>query len=193
MSLMRRAKLYLGLGADADYDEFGDPYSDARSPQPAQSPYPQEQPAVRRTAGPGEPSGSVRTLSSDPGNLKPVPSSAPQGPVVASTSPPPSTRPTGSVVRTVAPPVRTEPTVITPRSYNEAKEIGDTFKNRQPVIINLQDLPPDLGHRLVDFASGLIFALDGQIKKVTKNVFLLTPANVEVDDPSGMSDGDSWE
>lgn len=189
MSLMRRAKLYLGLGADEDYDEYGQ-----RQPMPQMGVDPGPAPQAPQAQ---ESTGSVRTLPSDGPALRPVGQPGPppaQAPAqVAPNSAPPAQRPAGSVVRTVAAPVRTEPTVIIPRSFDDAKEIGDTFKNRQPVIVNLQDLPPELGFRLVDFAAGLIFALDGQIKKVTTNVFLLTPANVEVDDSGGMGQGDVWE
>ena len=109
--------------------------------------------------------------------MRPVPA-----PASAPSAPPTAEATSASGVRTVVAPAHRSPTVITPESFNEAKQIGDHFKNRQPVIINLQTLAPDLGHRLVDFAAGLIYALDGQMEKVANNVFLLKPANIEVGD-----------
>lgn len=70
--------------------------------------------------------------------------------------------------------------VIAPRSYNDAQQIADRFKNGVPVIMNLQTSEPDLSKRLIDFASGMTYALDGAIQRIAEKVFLLTPANVEV-------------
>jgi cell division inhibitor SepF len=70
--------------------------------------------------------------------------------------------------------------VIEPSGFNDAEEIGDKFKADIPVIVNLQALEPDTAKRLIDFAAGLTFGLDGSIKPVAKKVFLLTPRNVEV-------------
>jgi cell division inhibitor SepF len=69
---------------------------------------------------------------------------------------------------------------IHPRTYNEAKTIGEAFRNGTPVIMNLTDLSDSDAKRLVDFAAGLVFGLHGAIEKVTAKVFLLSPANVEV-------------
>jgi len=70
--------------------------------------------------------------------------------------------------------------VIAPRSYNDAQQIADRFKNGVPVIMNLQTTEPDLSKRLIDFASGMTYALEGAIQRIAEKVFLLTPANVEV-------------
>jgi len=70
--------------------------------------------------------------------------------------------------------------VIAPRSYNDAQQIADRFKNGVPVIVNLQTSEPDLAKRLIDFGSGMTYALDGAIQRIAEKVFLLTPANVEV-------------
>jgi cell division inhibitor SepF len=69
--------------------------------------------------------------------------------------------------------------VIT-RSFNDAQQIADKFKEGTPVILNLQGSDPDLSKRLIDFASGLTYALDGGMQRVADKVFLLTPRNVEV-------------
>ncbi|GAA1301175.1 cell division protein SepF [Pseudonocardia xinjiangensis] len=71
-------------------------------------------------------------------------------------------------------------TTLQPRSYKEARTIGERYRDGVPVIMNLTELETDDAKRLVDFAAGLAFALRGSIDKVTNRVFLLTPADVEV-------------
>jgi cell division inhibitor SepF len=71
-------------------------------------------------------------------------------------------------------------TTIHPRTYNEAKTIGEAFRSGTPVIMNLGDMADADAKRLVDFAAGLVFGLHGAIEKVTSKVFLLSPAHVEV-------------
>ena len=71
-------------------------------------------------------------------------------------------------------------TTIHPRTYNEAKKVGESFREGTPVIMNLSDLDDADAKRLVDFAAGLVFGLSGSIERVTNKVFLLSPANVEV-------------
>ncbi|MEY4232579.1 MAG: hypothetical protein RL144_779 [Actinomycetota bacterium] len=67
-----------------------------------------------------------------------------------------------------------------PRYYNEARTIGEHYREGNPVIINLTEMDESEHKRLVDFASGLAFGLHGTIERVTKKVFLLSPANVSV-------------
>jgi cell division inhibitor SepF len=67
-----------------------------------------------------------------------------------------------------------------PKRFNEARELGDRFKDGVPVIMNLQGTEDSIARRLVDFASGLVFAQDGKIELVATRVYLLTPADVEV-------------
>ena len=71
-------------------------------------------------------------------------------------------------------------TTLHPRTYNEARTIGEHFRDGTPVIMNLTEMVDSDARRLVDFAAGLIFGLRGSIDKVTNKVFLLSPANVEV-------------
>jgi cell division inhibitor SepF len=71
-------------------------------------------------------------------------------------------------------------TTLHPRTYNEARNIGEHFRDGTPVIMNLTEMVDSDARRLVDFAAGLIFGLRGSIDKVTNKVFLLSPANVEV-------------
>ena len=69
---------------------------------------------------------------------------------------------------------------IHPRSYNDARKIGEAFRAGTPVIMNLSDMDDSDAKRLVDFAAGLIFGLHGAIERVTNKVFLLSPASVEI-------------
>ena len=71
-------------------------------------------------------------------------------------------------------------TTLHPRTYNEARTIGEHFRDGTPVIMNLTEMVDSDARRLVDFAAGLIFGLHGSIERVTNKVFLLSPANVEV-------------
>ncbi len=71
-------------------------------------------------------------------------------------------------------------TTIHPRTYNEAKSIGESYREGTPVIMNLTDMDDADAKRLVDFAAGLVFGLHGTIERVTAKVFLLSPEHVEV-------------
>jgi cell division inhibitor SepF len=70
--------------------------------------------------------------------------------------------------------------LVTPTSFNDAQEVADRFKRTVPVILNLQTTDGELAKRLIDFASGLTYALDGGMQKIAEKTFLLTPRNVEV-------------
>jgi cell division inhibitor SepF len=70
--------------------------------------------------------------------------------------------------------------LVVPKSFNDAQQIADQFKDTVPVILNLQQSDTDLSKRLIDFASGLTYALDGGMQRIADKVFLLTPRNVEV-------------
>jgi cell division inhibitor SepF len=70
--------------------------------------------------------------------------------------------------------------LVIPKSFNDAQDVADKFKDSIPVIINLQSSDADLSKRLIDFASGLTYALDGGMQRIADKVFLLTPRNVEV-------------
>src|SRR5215212_796760 len=74
----------------------------------------------------------------------------------------------------------TRVSVLEPSSFNDAQNLADRFKRQQPVILNLQNVDGDLSRRMVDFCSGLTYALDGNIQSVANRVFLLTPRDVEV-------------
>lgn len=89
-----------------------------------------------------------------------------------------------SRIRPAAEPARTNQlgriTTLNPRSYNEARTIGEHYRDGTPVIMNLTDMDDADAKRLVDFAAGLAFALRGSIDKVTNKVFLLSPPNIDV-------------
>jgi cell division inhibitor SepF len=70
--------------------------------------------------------------------------------------------------------------LVVPKSFNDAQQVADRFKDMTPVILNLQSSDADLSKRLIDFASGLTYALDGGMQRIADKVFLLTPRNVEV-------------
>ena len=84
------------------------------------------------------------------------------------------------VVREEAPSTLNRITTIHPRTYNEARTIGENFRDGVPVIMNLGDMDNADAKRLVDFAAGLIFGLRGTFERVTSKVFLLSPQNVTV-------------
>ncbi|TXL62845.1 cell division protein SepF [Aeromicrobium terrae] len=71
---------------------------------------------------------------------------------------------------------------VTPRTYNDARTVGEHYRVGVPVIMNLSEIDDDDAKRLVDFAAGLVFAAHGSINRVTAKVFLLSPSNVEVTD-----------
>ncbi|MFM8894521.1 MAG: cell division protein SepF [Actinomycetales bacterium] len=71
---------------------------------------------------------------------------------------------------------------VHPRSYNDARRIGEDYREGIPVIMNLSELDDGDAKRIVDFAAGLVFALNGKIERITKGVFLLSPANVDLGD-----------
>jgi cell division inhibitor SepF len=95
---------------------------------------------------------------------------------------PPARSQRAAVVRPIeAPrPQRVEVHLVIPKNFNDAQQIADKFKVDIPVIVNLQGSDTDLSKRLIDFASGLTYALDGGMQRVADKVFLLTPRNVEV-------------
>jgi cell division inhibitor SepF len=70
--------------------------------------------------------------------------------------------------------------LVIPKSFNDAQQVADRFKDSIPVVLNLQGTDADLAKRLIDFASGLTYALDGGMQRIADKVFMLTPRNVEI-------------
>ena len=179
MSRLKKGMAWLGLGPDEDYydDEYydGEEYVDevAPDPQPRAG-----RPRVVEDDWDDAETGGVRVLS---GNDQPRVSSADADDVA---------RPR-SVVRPL-PTSTAKPQVLSPATFNDAQEVGDLFKRRQPVIVNLQGLDRDVARRLLDFSSGVTYGLGGSVERVAAQVYLLTPADVEVsaDDRRRISEGD---
>jgi cell division inhibitor SepF len=94
-------------------------------------------------------------------------------------APAPTPTPRPSAVKPIPMPA-TRVHVMEPKGFNDAQEVGDKLKAGQPVILNLQGVDRDLQRRLIDFSSGLAYALSGTMSKAADQVFLLTPSNVEV-------------
>jgi cell division inhibitor SepF len=195
-SMWRKAMVQLGLGDDDEYDDYDD-QATRRAPAPApEEPRPAAQPrtAPARSAQPR----SVQPVPNRTASVSPLPATPEQGgsmrfpthgapPDQPTVQPVPRderirtspTPPTVSGVRPIPRP-SAKPHVVAPRSFGDAQEVGDTFKAKQPVIINLQGVDRDLSRRLVDFTSGLCYGIGGQMEKVATDVFLLTPVDVEV-------------
>ena len=175
--MWRKAMLYLGLGPDDEYDDYDPATTTARTVRRPRDRQPGRR-AVRRSA---------RVLSRravrdrrGPADQRPrrgAPSPASRSSRPASTADAPA--PTAGGAAHPGDP-NAKPHVVVPDSFNEAQEVADKFKGGQPVIMNLQGADRDLSRRLIDFASGLCYGLGGQMERVGNQVYLLTPANVEV-------------
>lgn len=156
---MRKAMVYLGL-VDMDED---DEYEDEADETVAG---PRRQPAYADTPAPTPeftPSATVRPLPRD--EARDVPSTV-------------TTR--SAVVRPLVISKSPRVNVVAPARFSDAQEIGDFVKSGSPVIVNLQSSERDLARRMIDFCSGVTYALGGSMEKVAEQVFLLTPSNVEV-------------
>ncbi|MBM7698405.1 cell division protein SepF [Kurthia huakuii] len=75
----------------------------------------------------------------------------------------------------------TKVNLFEPRMYSEAQNIADCIRNKKSAVVNLQRIDKENGKRIIDFLSGTVFALDGEIKKIGIDIFLCTPDNVEID------------
>ena len=161
-TMWRRAMMYLGLGPDDEYDDYD--YEVPAEPQGRAAPRYVPEPAASepQTA----PVSTVRALPREP-EREPAPSAL---------------RPRGAVVRPIVTQPSPKPYAMSPVSFNEAQEVADKFMAGVPVIVNLQGVERELSRRLVDFASGLCYGLRGQMERVTNQVYLLTPSDVQVSD-----------
>jgi cell division inhibitor SepF len=151
-SAMRKMAVYLGLVEDDRYDDDYDEYDVY-----------DEDTAERRR---GEEESGQPTRAEEPMGREPVtPVPRPRRATLVQES-------TSSDLARI--------TTLHPRTYNEARTIGEHFREGTPVIMNLTEMVDSDAKRLVDFAAGLVFGLHGSIERVTNKVFLLSPANVEV-------------
>ena len=181
--MLKKAMIYLGLGPDEHYEGYADPIRPGHSQAARPGQY-QGGPA----AGAGH--GTV-SVASGPSPASPVlgrtvrPVNLAAGEGQSSLS----DHDSESVVATSRPvePKTMSPHAVSPDAFNDAQEIGDRFKSGQPVIVNLQAVDRDLRRRLVDFSSGLCYAMGGKMDRVADQVYLLTPADVEMSRGAGRS------
>jgi cell division inhibitor SepF len=185
MAFMRKAAVYLGLVEDGEeqYDE----YDDYDAPVPS-GPAPT---ASGRRAAPHETAIDLDYGRRGPDRHDGRERAAHQGGY-------PATRSSLATAPAPAPsrlgwgePGSVRVTTLHPRTYNEARAIGEHFREGTPVIMNLTEMDDADAKRLVDFAAGLIFGLRGSIDRVTAKVFLLSPHNVEVtaEDKQRLAEG----
>ncbi|MEV4193178.1 cell division protein SepF [Streptomyces toxytricini] len=192
---MRKMAVYLGLVEDDRYDNPGydpddefepepEPERDRRRQQPAHQPPVADEPVrVAQPPAQREPVPSP-VESGRPARIAPVASITPERTNLEKNAP------------VIMPKVVSERepyriTTLHPRTYNEARTIGEHFREGTPVIMNLTEMDDTDAKRLVDFAAGLVFGLHGSIERVTQKVFLLSPANVDVtaEDKARIAEG----
>jgi cell division inhibitor SepF len=158
----RKVAVYFGLAEDRDYYEDDEPAVRERAPERVSEPrHEEERPNVRRLQSSRRRRDEIDDIFGDDSTserrttqLRPVPTRNGRGEVRVH--------------------------LVVPKSFNDAQDIADKFKDSIPVIINLQSSDPELSKRLIDFGSGLTYALDGGMQRIADKVFLLTPRNVEV-------------
>jgi len=180
MTFWQKSMEYLGLGPDDAYDD----YDEGQEPEPQG----RHQRASRDDGGrPSRPSGG-RSWPAEPdsGAVRAVPSrpSFPSRDFESTRRVPPTgddsampPRSSRSAQRpTPSPPPNAEPATVRPRSFNQAQELADRFKEGNSVILNLESADRDTSRRLIDFASGVCYSLDGTMEKVATGVYLLKPA-----------------
>jgi cell division inhibitor SepF len=160
--IWRKTLVYFGL-ADED-EEYDD---ETLSVTPDMEPSYRDRRKIDRTSR-RRPAADFDDIFADDNYRNPRPSTSSQRGA--------SVRPLPSAVE--QPPVRVH--LLMPKNFNDAQTIADKFKSDIPVILNLQSSETELAKRLIDFASGLTYALDGGMQRVADKVFLLTPKNVEV-------------
>ena len=166
---MRKMAVYLGLVEDDNdrqdgyYEEEEWEY-DEPAPAPSRRTRTTERPEPR-TVTVMDPHQPRRTYRDEPSNVSAIP-----GPTVRTVPSAPAPAPVDL----------NRITTIHPHTYNDARRIGEEFREGVPVIMNLTEMEDGDAKRIVDFAAGLVFGLRGTIERVTNKVFLLSPANVEV-------------
>jgi cell division inhibitor SepF len=181
---LKRAAAWLGLVTDdryADYDDADDTehtesisreelVGHGSSVMPAQGRQGAQSASGQSGHGPSSaPSAAGQSPSHPSASVTPLETRRPAAPPVH--QPTPSTSRAADMSRIVT---------VHPRTYNEARTIGEHFRDGVPVIMNLSEMEDVDAKRLVDFAAGLIFGLRGTIERVTSKVFLLSPQNVNV-------------
>ena len=170
MSFWKRTMDYLGLGPDDAYDDYD--MDDEYEPAPRHRRQPEPEPRSQR--GGRDDTGSegvVRTLPSRPTfpSRDFDPSQARRERDDSGVQPRPQRSPRSTSGGNV------EPATVRPRRFDQAQEVADKFKEGQPVIMNLEGSDREVARRLIDFASGLCYGLDGSMEKVANGVYLLKP------------------
>lgn len=164
---MRKMAVYLGLVEDhgqGDYDDYDD-YDDRQSSRSSRDSRSYRQDDYDDRYG----GSSVRPIPADTRAVRTFRSDAPA-----------PTRPTSAPLADRRPVDISRIESVHPRSYNDARRIGEDFRDGVPVIMNLSELDDADAKRIIDFAAGLVFGLRGSIERITNKVFLLSPANVDV-------------
>jgi cell division inhibitor SepF len=195
MSLWKRSMDYLGLGPDDAYDDYDDYDEPEPAPRQTRAPResdsrsqggwePEDEPTVRTVSG--KPSFPSRDFDASParrtgaagggqaGNGRQDDSGVQVRPSQEQQNRQPALRsvPGGSM----------EPHTVRPRRFDQAQEVADKFKDGQPVIMNIEGTERDVARRLIDFASGICYALDGSMEKVATGVYLLKPPQPRYDE-----------
>jgi cell division inhibitor SepF len=160
----RKVAVYFGLAENRDYYEDDEPEF-AREPEPERESRNEERPNVRRLQS--------RRRRDEIDDIF--------GDDVASERRTTQLRTVGGTsARTANGRGEVRVHLVVPKSFNDAQDVADKFKDSIPVILNLQSSDTELSKRLIDFGSGLTYALDGGMQRIADKVFLLTPRNVEV-------------
>lgn len=168
MGAMRKMAVYLGLVED-DALEYVDEHDDYDDPRTTSRHEPQGYSSVREVPQP------TRTSSRPVSNAP-----ATRGNLATDTAVHAEVRHEVRPADPVSVSDLYRITTLHPRSYNDARRIGEEFRDGVPVIMNLSDMDDAEAKRLVDFAAGLIFGCRGSIERITNKVFLLSPQNVDV-------------
>lgn len=159
----KKMLMWLGLADAEEYEDY-EPYEEVlAAPAPRRAEAAEAAPAPAPQTSP-----AVRTLPREEGttiNLRPVVATA--------------LRPLPSQASPIVNPT-TKVHVVAPSEFADAQEIADRFRTGQPVILNLGNAYRELAHRMIDFCSGVAYALGGSMDKVADRVFLMTPSNVEI-------------
>jgi cell division inhibitor SepF len=176
-SFMKKTMVYLGL-LDDEYDEYDDldraprGFSGTARVEPQTQDYDQ---AEEFSGGMSR----IRTIpreSAVPSQPRPAPSNVAPRPTAVRAVP------VDTTISAAPAPSSARVHVVAPSRFGDAKEIADRLKDNRPVIVNLQMAERDLQRRMIDFCSGVTYALSGEMEKVADQVFLLAPTNVKVSD-----------
>jgi cell division inhibitor SepF len=160
----RKVAVYFGLAENRDYYEDDEPEL-AREPEPERESRHEERPNVRRLQSRRRRDEIDDIFGDDAPSERRTTQLRPVG---------------GTSARTANGRGEVRVHLVVPKSFNDAQDVADKFKDSIPVILNLQSSDTELAKRLIDFGSGLTYALDGGMQRIADKVFLLTPRNVEV-------------